>query len=188
MLEKIATMKSFEYLPLGKELKIETDNAKTQYQKLDDTYEFDKIIKVEKPTFKKYNRSNLIYNSKYSFYEYCNIKNIYNFSLKSNYPILLSFYSDLNQFNNLNPQKESTKEKKATVYDNASDLSNEYLKIYFDEYKILSDAKKESWVINMIPLIDYLKHNIWLENEESTEITSKKSDKDKSLDLFTCHH
>ena len=74
------------------------------------------------------------------------------------------------------------------MYDNASDLSNEYLKIYFDEYKILSDAKKESWVINMIPLIDYLKHNIWLENEESTEITSKKSDKDKSLDLFTCHH
>ena len=74
------------------------------------------------------------------------------------------------------------------MYDNALDLSNEYLEIYFDEYKILSDAKKESWVINMIPLIDYLKHNIWLEYEESTEITSRKSDKDKSLDLFTCHH
>ena len=112
MLEKVATMKSFEYLSLGKELKIQTGNAKTQYQKLDDTYEFDKIIKVEKPTFKKYNRSNLIYNSKYSFYEYCNIKNFNNFSLKSNYPILLSFYSDLNQFNNLNPQKESTIRKK----------------------------------------------------------------------------
>ena len=74
------------------------------------------------------------------------------------------------------------------MYDNALDLSNEYLEIYFDEYKILSDAKKESWVINMIPLIDYLKHNIWLENEEPTEITSRKSDKDKSLDLFTWHH
>ena len=74
------------------------------------------------------------------------------------------------------------------MYDNALDLSNEYLEIYFDEYKILSDAKKESWVINMIPLIDYLKHNIWLENEESTEITSRKSDKDKSLDPFTWHH
>ena len=31
------------------------------------------MIKKEKPTFKKYNRSNLIYNSKYSFYEYYKI-------------------------------------------------------------------------------------------------------------------
>ena len=60
----------------------------------------------------------------------------------SKYPILLSFYSDLHKFHNPNPQKESTKDKKATMYDNASELYNEYLKIYFDEYKALSNAKK----------------------------------------------
>ena len=66
-MEKDATTKRFEYSPLGKELKAQSDIAKKQYEKVDDTYEFDKIIKKEKPTFKKYNRSNLIYNSKYSF-------------------------------------------------------------------------------------------------------------------------
>ena len=74
MLEKAAAMKRFEYLHLGKELKAQTDIAKKQYQKLDDPYEFDKIIKKEKPSFKEYNRSILIYNSKYSFYEDYNIK------------------------------------------------------------------------------------------------------------------
>ena len=89
-------MKRFEYSSLGKELRAQTDIAKKQYKKLDDTYEFDKIIKKEKPAFKKYKRSNLIYNRKYSFYEYYNIKNSNSLSLKSKYPILLSFYSDLN--------------------------------------------------------------------------------------------
>ena len=32
----------------------------------------------------------------------------------SKYQILLSFYRDLNKFNNLNPQKEHTKGKKVT--------------------------------------------------------------------------
>ena len=54
--KKAATMKRFEYLPLDKESKSQTDIAKRQYQKLDNTFEFDKIIKKEKPTLKKYNR------------------------------------------------------------------------------------------------------------------------------------
>ena len=37
-------MKRFQYFPLGKELKVQTDIAKKQYQKLVDTYEFDKTI------------------------------------------------------------------------------------------------------------------------------------------------
>ena len=44
-------MKGFEYSPLGKNLKAQIDVAKKQYQKLDNTYEFDKIIKKGKPTF-----------------------------------------------------------------------------------------------------------------------------------------
>ena len=55
---------------------------------------------------------------------------------------MLSFYSNLNKFNNLNPQKQSTNWKKATLYDNTSELHNEYLEIYFDEYNALSDGQK----------------------------------------------
>ena len=50
MLEKAAKMKRFEYPPLGKELKAQTDVAKKQYKKLDSAFAFDKIIKKEKPT------------------------------------------------------------------------------------------------------------------------------------------
>ena len=32
--------------------------------------------------------------------------------------------------------------QKVTLYDNASELYNEYLEVYFDEYKTPSDAKK----------------------------------------------
>ena len=48
----------------------------------------------------------------------------------SKYPILLSFYSELSKFNNINPQKRQTKGKKVTVYDDASELCNEDLEIY----------------------------------------------------------
>ena len=68
LLEKAAKMKKIEYVPLGKELKAWTGIWKQQHQELDDTYEFDKIIKKENRAPKKYKRSNLIYISKHSFY------------------------------------------------------------------------------------------------------------------------
>ena len=64
---------------LGKELKTQTDIANKQYQKLD------KMIKKEALTLKNYNKLNLIYNCKYSFYKY--------YSERKN---LIIFYS--NQF------------------------------------------------------------------------------------------
>ena len=67
-------MKKFEYSPLGKELKSQTGIVKKQYQKLDDNFEFYKIMQNEEPKIKKY-RSNLIYDSKYSFHPYYNINN-----------------------------------------------------------------------------------------------------------------
>ena len=67
LLEKAAAMKRFECPLLGKELKKQTSVAEKRYQKLDDTYEFDKIIKKKKPSFKKYKVLNLIYSSKYIF-------------------------------------------------------------------------------------------------------------------------
>ena len=89
LLGKAATMKIFEYSPLGKELKTQTDITKKQYKKLDITSESDKITKKEKREFKKYNRSNLIYNSKYSFNTDYNIKNLKDMCPESKYQILL---------------------------------------------------------------------------------------------------
>ena len=94
MIRKAAALRRFEYYPLGKELKAQTDIAKKQYQKLDDTFEFDEITKKEKPTSKRYTRSNLIYNSKYSFYPYYNIKNVILFLLYQN--IQLYYHSIMN--------------------------------------------------------------------------------------------
>ena len=50
LLEKAATMKRLEYSPLGKELKAQTDITKKRYQKLDNTFGFDKITKKENNT------------------------------------------------------------------------------------------------------------------------------------------
>ena len=58
LLEKAAALKRFEYSPLGKLLKAQTDIAKKEKenQKLHDTFGFDKIIKKEKPTLKNYSK------------------------------------------------------------------------------------------------------------------------------------
>ena len=48
LLEKAAAIKIFEYSPFRQRIKAQTDIAEKQYQTLDDTYEFDKII-IKKP-------------------------------------------------------------------------------------------------------------------------------------------
>ena len=53
-------------MPLGKELKAQTDIAKKQYQGLNKFWKSDE----KKTTLKKYNKSDLIYNNEYSFYKY----------------------------------------------------------------------------------------------------------------------
>ena len=52
-------MERFEFL--GKKSRTETNIAKKQYQKLDNTFVFDKTIKKEGPIFENHNKSNLIY-------------------------------------------------------------------------------------------------------------------------------
>ena len=99
---------------------------------------------------------------------------------------MLSFYSDLNKFNNLNQQTESTKEKKVSVYDSVSELYNEYLGIYFDQYMTLSDAWEKNLGNKYNPINSFLEtynYNWWLENGESYNTTSRKSDKEESIDL-----
>ena len=72
-----------------------------------------------------------------SLYPYYNIKNFNSLSLVSKYLISFSFYSELNKFNNINIWKGHTKDKKVTVYNNASELYNKYLEIYFNQYMTL---------------------------------------------------
>ena len=60
LVEKAVKKTRFQYPPLDKALKAQTNIAKKQYQKLDDTFKFDKIIKKEKPTLKNYSKSDLI--------------------------------------------------------------------------------------------------------------------------------
>ena len=72
-----------------------------------------------------------------------------------------------------------------TVYDNASELYNEYLKIYFDEYKALSDTQKRELGNKYDPIDLFLgtyNYDVWFENEESAE-TTRKCDKKESVDL-----
>ena len=81
-----------------------------RYQKLDDTYEFDKIIKKEKPRLENYSKSDLIYNSNNRFYKYYrNSKKFVNLSLKSKDSFLVDFFNDLDKSNKLKTQKETSK-------------------------------------------------------------------------------
>ena len=175
-------MKRLEYSSLGKELKAQTDIAKKQHKKLDNTYEFDKIIKEEKPAFKKYNRSNLIYNRKFSYEYYTTIKNSNSFSVTSKYPILLSFYSDLKKFHNLTLQNEM---EKTTTYHNASNYTMSVLNFFLMNTRVFRMLKKQLGnkynPINIF--IETFCYGAWFQNEESTDTTSKKSDKKDSVDL-----
>ena len=68
--EKSAIIKIFKCSLSGKELKSQTDIAKKQYQKLEDTFDFDKMIKKEKTKPGNYSKLYLINNNNYRFYKY----------------------------------------------------------------------------------------------------------------------
>ena len=72
-----------------------------------------------------------------------------------------------------------------TAYDNTLELYNDYLEIYFNEYKTLSDAQKRKLGNKYDPInLFFETHNydVWFENEESVD-TPRKSDKKESADL-----
>ena len=69
LLEKAATLKRFEYSPLGSELKKQTSVAEKAVSNTDKIYESDETINKES-TPKKYNKSDPIYNTNHSFYKH----------------------------------------------------------------------------------------------------------------------
>ena len=58
--------------------------------------------------------------------------NFNSISLKIQFKFLRSFYHGLIKFYRLILKKESTKEKKTILFDNASQMYNTYLENYFD--------------------------------------------------------
>ena len=61
-----------------------------------------------------------------------------------------------------------------TVYDNASELYNEYLEIYCDEYKALSDAHKRKLDNKYDPINLFLEtynYNVSFENQKLADKT-----------------
>ena len=60
-------------------------------------------------TLKKYNKSDLIYDSNPIFYKYRDIEKIDNISLKSKYSFLANFFNDLDKFSKLKPQREKSR-------------------------------------------------------------------------------
>ena len=132
-----------EYSPLGKELKAQNSSAEKQYQALNKIFEPAEkeepvTIKKEKPEVTV--ERNLIYDSKYSFSEYSNVKRYYSSSFVAKYNRLVSFYHRLNKFRNLVPLTVKIKMKKEIWYKNAVNLFNKLLSIYFNEY---NSIKKE---------------------------------------------
>ena len=91
------------------------------------------MIKKRKPKLENYSKSDLIFNSNYSFYKhFCDTKKFDNLSLKSKHSFPSNFFDDLDKFNKLKTQKEKTKKKKTNVYNTASEIYKGLLGIYFD--------------------------------------------------------
>ena len=85
---------------------------------------------------RKYNKSNLIYDSKYTFNRYRDIKKFDSLSFKSKYSHLKKFFVGLKRLNTLQRKHESNKNKCAWW------SFTEPCEIYLDENEGFSDSEK----------------------------------------------
>ena len=109
--EKAARVKRFEYSPLGNKLKKQTGIAEKT------------ILRIRQG--RKYNKSDLTYNGKHSFYKYYDVKRIGKLFFKSKYSFLVDLFNHLDKFSRLRTKEKTTGKKW----------------IYFDEYYDLLDGK-----------------------------------------------
>ena len=102
LLEKAATMRRFEYSPLGKELEKQTSVAEKQYQRFDKVFSHDEkeeAVKIKKEISLATDQSSLFYNNKYSFIEFKNFGKYMDDSLVSRYNNYLDpFKQQLEEF------------------------------------------------------------------------------------------
>ena len=144
LLEKAATMKRFEYSPLGKELKAQTDIAKKQYQGLDKAFISNKNIKIVNEWLIKNikNISEIFIYSRLSLYSYSDDKKFDRLPFKSKYSYLLIFYDELQNLFKMKPLNLGQIKEKVKNYNTASELCNKRFENYCNEYNELSDVKK----------------------------------------------
>ena len=101
-----------------------------------------------------------MYDNKYSFSGYKNVRKHSDLSFTSKYYKLLSFYHRLNEFRNLMPWREKAEIRKNNVYENVTKLYNTLPAIYFKKYNDIIDSKKEEIDENYDP------SNLFLEGFE----------------------
>ena len=110
LFEKAAKLKRFEYSRLGKGLKAQTDIEKKQYHEL-----YSKKIN-KKSTPKENNKSDLIYDTKHSFYKYYRSSEDYDKSSpKSKALVLHDFLNGVYKFSDLIPQNNNTTKRNKGV-------------------------------------------------------------------------
>ena len=95
--EKAATVKRFEYSPLGNKLKKQTGIAEKT------------VLRIRQG--RKYNKSDLTYNGKHSFYKYYDVKKIGKLFFKSKYSFLVDLFNHLDKFSRLRTKEKTTGKK-----------------------------------------------------------------------------
>ena len=83
LLEKAAVISKFEYSPLDKELKKQTSVDEKQCQKFNIVFESNKKEEDKTKNKRSCAKSNLVYNSYFTFYKYHNINEFVKYSLSS---------------------------------------------------------------------------------------------------------
>ena len=95
---------------------------------------------------KEFNKSDLIYNTNHSFYNYYrNSEEFYKCSPESKALVIRDFLiNDINKLSDLKPRHDNTRKRKTEVFDKVSELYNSFLdKCFYEYYDLPSEKKKE---------------------------------------------
>ena len=94
---------------------------------------------------KNCSKSDIVYNSNCNFYkDHRDSEKFYNLCLKLEHLFLAKFFDNLSKFEKLKTQKQKTEKQKKkqkqkkNVHNTASELYNDLLEIYFDQYNDLN--------------------------------------------------
>ena len=92
---------------------------------------------------------------------------------------LHEFLKDLNKFKKLKTLKQEREKKQIKVHDTSSELYNELLETYYDEYHYLSHAERKKMDRKYKTEYDY---SVWSKNEEESTDERELTDEEKSTD------
>ena len=116
-----------------------------------------------------------MYNGKYRFIEYKNGNNYIDDSLKTRFKKLVSFNNQLKEFKKRKARKERAIIKRKSVYDDAVNLYNIILSIYFNDYNNATNEEKKGKDEKHDP------SNLLLKGSKFIYLNEKEEEKSKSL-------